>query len=206
MSGLTIPKLCGAILLPQTVLFPHGALPLHIFEPRYRTMLDHSLSGKRLICVGHLIADEKEPLTKCVAHIGTIALVRAARLLENGNYTLLLHGILRVRFTDWHSSEIYPLAEIQPALDTTLEADEEEKAKKTMQNALRHALAPFPKEVMAQFQEILEQAGNAACISDALAQQLIHDPEKRQQLLGITDTKKRVAYLIRFLKNTSDLI
>ena len=29
--------------LPGAVLFPHALLPLYIFEPRYRKMLEHAL-------------------------------------------------------------------------------------------------------------------------------------------------------------------
>lgn len=206
MSDLTIPSTCAAILLPQTTLFPHGVLPLHIFEPRYREMMEATLSGKRLICVGHLFSEEKIPLADCVAPIGTIAVIRAARHLENGNYALLLHGISRVHFTEWLPALSFPIAIIKPALDTTLSDEEEKTAKSALQKALRHALAPFPKEVMAQFKEIMTQVENAASLSDALAQQLIHDPKKRQTLLELTNTKKRIAYLIRFLKNSSDLI
>ena len=34
MSSLNIPETCGVMLLPDCTLFPHGGLPLHIFEPR----------------------------------------------------------------------------------------------------------------------------------------------------------------------------
>ncbi|HXX93988.1 MAG TPA: LON peptidase substrate-binding domain-containing protein, partial [Planctomycetota bacterium] len=35
--------------LPNVVLFPHAFLPLHIFEPRYRSMTRGALEGERLI-------------------------------------------------------------------------------------------------------------------------------------------------------------
>ena len=35
--------------LPNVVLFPAALLPLHIFEPRYRTMVGDALEGERLI-------------------------------------------------------------------------------------------------------------------------------------------------------------
>ena len=30
-----------------TVLFPYALLPLHVFEPRYRMMMNHVLAGDR---------------------------------------------------------------------------------------------------------------------------------------------------------------
>ena len=37
--------------LSNAVLFPHSLLPLHIFEPRYRDLLAHSLDGDRMFSV-----------------------------------------------------------------------------------------------------------------------------------------------------------
>ena len=35
--------------LPNVVLFPNMLLPLHIFEPRYREMVEDALNGEGLI-------------------------------------------------------------------------------------------------------------------------------------------------------------
>jgi Lon protease-like protein len=35
--------------LPNVVLFPNVFLPLHIFEPRYRTMIADALASDRMI-------------------------------------------------------------------------------------------------------------------------------------------------------------
>src|SRR5690606_22423496 len=58
MSALHIPENCGVMLLPDCTLFPHGGLPLHIFEPRYRTMLTDALEGSCLFAVARLTGPE----------------------------------------------------------------------------------------------------------------------------------------------------
>ncbi|MBC8116516.1 MAG: LON peptidase substrate-binding domain-containing protein, partial [Candidatus Saccharimonas sp.] len=40
--------------LPNVVLFPHGLLPLHIFESRYRQMTADALNGEQLIAMSLL--------------------------------------------------------------------------------------------------------------------------------------------------------
>ena len=40
--------------LPNLVLFPHVMQPLHIFEPRYRELLEDALAGDRLIAMALL--------------------------------------------------------------------------------------------------------------------------------------------------------
>ena len=39
--------------IPNMVTFPGAEVPLHIFEPRYRTMVDESVQNKRMVAVCH---------------------------------------------------------------------------------------------------------------------------------------------------------
>jgi len=71
------PKRVPVFPLSEVVLFPGAVLPLHIFEPRYREMLDDALRGDRIITVALLKqcdADEYEAEppyheTVCVGHV-----------------------------------------------------------------------------------------------------------------------------------------
>ena len=39
--------------IPNMVTFPGAEVPLHIFEPRYRTMVEESVENKRMVAVCH---------------------------------------------------------------------------------------------------------------------------------------------------------
>jgi hypothetical protein len=41
----TLPEQLPVMPLSGAVLFPHALLPLYIFEPRYRKMLEHALES-----------------------------------------------------------------------------------------------------------------------------------------------------------------
>lgn len=201
MSSLAIPKTAGVILLPNTVLFPHGGMPLHIFEPRYRRMLEDALEGDCMFCVGNLVGDDSSDPDRCAAPVGTIGLVRASREAESGTSNLLLHGLFRVHFEEWLSDKPYPYARIRPVIDTTLPAAEETASLERLRRALNRALSGFPSEVNEQFNTILDKAGDSGTASDAVAQQFIHDPGDRQRLLETSEVRKRLDFLIHFLKN-----
>lgn len=201
MSSLTIPETAGAILLPDTVLFPHGGMPLHIFEPRYRQMLEEAMEGDCMFCVGNLLGDDSSDPDRCAAPVGTIGLIRASRESEAGTSNMLLHGVMRVYFEEWLDDKPYPHARIRPVLDTTLPKGEEEDAMSGLRAAIHQALAGFPEEVTQQVDTILDRAGDSATASDAVAQQFIHDPNDRQRLLDTPEVRKRVDFLIHFLKN-----
>ena len=40
--------------LPSAVLFPHTVLPLHIFEPRYRSLVKSALTGDKVMAMAQL--------------------------------------------------------------------------------------------------------------------------------------------------------
>ena len=46
--------------LPRVVLMPGALLPLHVFEPRYRAMVDHCLAGNRLMGIATLAAEQRD--------------------------------------------------------------------------------------------------------------------------------------------------
>ncbi|GMN03538.1 LON peptidase substrate-binding domain-containing protein [Erythrobacter sp. MTPC3] len=80
--------------LPGAVLFPGLQLPLHIFEPRYRSLIGDSLVRDRKIAmIQPQEAIEGSPLFSvgCVGHIGEI------EAMDDGRYNLILEGKSRFR-------------------------------------------------------------------------------------------------------------
>ncbi len=204
MSGLEIPEYCGAILLPDTTLFPHGAMPLHIFEPRYQEMLADALESNCMICVGTLIDSESSNPAHCAAQIGTIGLIRASREQEDGRSNLLLHGILRVKFTDWLDDKSYPFAHIEPAISKGLPDSEFKAAIANLRDAVNQALRRFPEETQTRVNETLDRAqGDPIILADAVAQQFIQKPSMRRQLLEELEVAKRIDFLAGYLRNAT---
>lgn len=85
--------------LPNLVLYPHVMQPLHIFEPRYRALLEDALADDGLIAMALLEPgwetdyDGRPPVSPyaCLGKIVT------HHQLEDGRYNLLLLGVHRVR-------------------------------------------------------------------------------------------------------------
>src|SRR4051794_39506153 len=80
----------------NTVLCPGIALPLHIFEERYRSMIRHCLETTSPFGVV-LIREGREVGTGSIsfAGIGTIAEIRDAGTYDDGRYDLLVVGTKR---------------------------------------------------------------------------------------------------------------
>ena len=80
--------------LPGAILFPGLALPLHIFEPRYRAMASDALArDRRIAMIQPQRSGEGAPLFEvgCVGRIGEV------EALEDGRYNLVLEGETRFR-------------------------------------------------------------------------------------------------------------
>lgn len=195
MSSLEIPETCGAMLLPDCTLFPHGGLPLRIFEPRYRRMLADSLEGSCFFAIARLIGEETERPGECTSPIGTIGLVRASREMDDGTSNLLLHGVIRVRFVEWLEGTEYPTARIRPMPQIFEPASQAPAALEALRETSEHLAADLPAEVREAFLAMISGIDDPAILADVLSQQFVHDPGERDELLSTESVAARIAWL-----------
>jgi uncharacterized protein len=82
--------------LPGAILFPRSQLPLHIFEPRYREMVQDAIDGDGQIAMiqPHRIDDDNSAPLYAVGCIGELAGVEE---LEDGRFNIVLLGLNRFR-------------------------------------------------------------------------------------------------------------
>ncbi len=97
-----------------TVLLPGTAVPLRIFEPRYRQLLSGCLAadstfGVVLIERGSEVGGGDERFG-----VGTLAHIEAHRDLGNGTHAIVALGRHRIRVTSWLVDDPYPTAETSP--------------------------------------------------------------------------------------------
>lgn len=203
MTSIHLPVCCGVMLLPDCTLFPHGGLPLHIFEPRYRSMLRDALEGDCFFAVARITGKQQADLSRCTAPVGTIGLVRACREMEDGNYQLLLHGVMRVRFTRWRNERDYPFADIEPVISYFDPPEQSGAAMKTLRGSVEDAIRGLPDEVQNNVLSLLDRAEDPALMSDIICQQFIHDPDLRQKLLETPSIGDRIPVICDFLIKAS---
>lgn len=82
--------------LPNVVLFPGVALPLHIFEPRYRSMVRETLeTSHRMIGMTLLRGDWRDHYEGYpeIFAIGCAGRVVSSEPLPDGRYNIMLHGM-----------------------------------------------------------------------------------------------------------------
>ena len=80
--------------LTGAMLFPGLQLPLHIFEPRYRSMISDSLVRDRRIA---MIQPQGQYDGAPLFQIGCVGKIGEVEAMEDGRYNVILEGVSRFR-------------------------------------------------------------------------------------------------------------
>ena len=88
--------------LPGTVFFPGVRLPLHIFEPRYREMMEDTLDGSQHMVIVLLKPGWDRDYHGCppVHEVATVGVVEEYEKLPDARYNLVVKGVEKVRLLD----------------------------------------------------------------------------------------------------------
>jgi len=109
-----LPPTIPIFPLPNVVLFPNVFLPLHIFEPRYRQMVDDALSGDRIIGMVLLRSGWERDYEgrPAVYQTGCAGVITHAERLADGRFNIVLRGMEKFSITGEESGKLYRLATV----------------------------------------------------------------------------------------------
>lgn len=183
----------------RTVLFPGMALPLRIFEDRYKAMTRELLAGDRqfgvlLIKEGQEIGGGAVPF-----NVGTTAIIEQWEEIQGGRYVLTAKGGRRFRLVKMLEPRPYPYGEIE-LIDTDYRGDEAR-----LQRALETVRATFPAyfrlalSLTDQWARGLKLPADAHDVVDFLGPWLQVDEEVKQRMIEIEAASDRVGYLAEVL-------
>ena len=195
---VNLPSQVPVMVLP-TLLFPNSLLPLHIFETRYRAMLNAALEEERMFCIALIKRDIDEwKSPDDFHHIAGLGLVRACVEREDGTSHLILQGLARVELTDFTQETPFPVARIRELQTTAAESFETEALTAKLLNVcaqLREQGHGVPKTLDDQ----LAQIENPDVLSDVIAHTFLRDPFRRQAVFEELRVGERMRLLIRHL-------
>lgn len=77
------------------VLLPTEILPLHVFEPRYRRLVEVALEGDRRFGIVYHDPDRRGPFLSEEGRVGCLAEIQAHQGLEDGRSLILTRGVER---------------------------------------------------------------------------------------------------------------
>jgi len=193
--------------LPNLVLFPHVMQPLHIFEPRYRQLLEDALEGDRLIAMAMLKPGWEEdyegrPPLYPVACLGRIATYHR---LEDGTYNILLLGLRRVRLLrELEPQRGFRRAEVELCEDYFPPQQDPERShvQRELRDAFLQVLPTLP-EAQEQVDQLLGSDVSLGVLTDVISYMLDIAVPKKQVLLAEADVRRRAEILLSHLSTAA---
>src|ERR1700745_326373 len=200
-SSVNLPEQLPVMPLPGAVLFPHALLPLYIFEPRYRKMLELALQQHRMFCVTLIkpsCPDWHAP--EDFFHFATAGLVRACVERSDGTSNLILQGLQRVRFTSFQQEEPFPIVSIE-SVESNDPASVETEALGAKVVELYGSLKHDRRQLPAKLDRYLSELRDLEMLADLMASTFVNEPLRRQRLLEEHSLNQRLRSLITYLRD-----
>lgn len=204
--------------LPNAILFPQAMLPLYIFEPRYRKMLQDTLGSHRMFSVAMQKPGRKRETPSIVAGLG---LIRVSVGNRDGSSHLILQGVARVELVETVRYRPYRVHRIKPLETVGSDSVAVDALSAKVLELVAERLEwgfDFPVHVLKQFGQLLDpQASelglsslkdlikylvtidNPDHLADLVTCTLISNPVERQIVLEAINLEERLKHLVHFL-------
>ena len=176
------------------VALPTESVPLHIFEDRYRRMIERCLAadpGSSECRFGIIwLSDQELKPVGCVCEIE-----RVLERMEDGRMNILAHGTRPFRLIERQDDLPYPAGVVEFVADAEEELDEE---------AAAAAGELYRELVMQATDRTLEDTELRELDSYRMAATVEFPPEAKQQLLELRSENERLRLLGILLSNALD--
>ena len=164
------------------VLLPHERVPLHIFEDRYKELIQECVGAEQPF--GLILAEEDE-----LADVGTLARVEdVTRRFPDGRMNILVEGLQRFRVVELTDGRSFATASVHELVDT----DTGETVADT--EALLAAFAELAEAADAEAPSVSTEEDQ---LSFRLATRVELENSPRQQLLELDSEGARTRYLTK---------
>ena len=187
--------------LPDLVFFPHAALPLHIFEPRYRLMVEDALRGDRMIAMALLRPGWERGYdgNPALFPLACAGIIEEEVRLPGGRFNIRLRGLARVEIRSFVQESPYRIGAVQVREDRNEQDNplvREEKRRLLsfcaglLQEISGRSARPFAPDSEVPF----------AAAVNMLCQSLVMETTTKMQLLGMDDVVERCRALVTILE------
>jgi Lon protease-like protein len=189
--------------LPNLVVFPHVMQPLHIFEPRYRAMLEEALADDRLIGMALLAPGwekdyEGRPPLRAV---GCLCRVATYHKTDEGSYNVLVVGLRRMVIErELPPAKLFRTAKARLCEDEYPDASmaERPELQRRLLEAFKRVLPRIP-EAHEQLDQLLGSEIPLGMLTDIVAYTLDIDLDFKERLLTEAGVDRRAKLLLEHL-------
>lgn len=189
--------------LPNVVFFPKTLLPLHIFEPRYRKMVEDALNNSNRIGIV-LLKDgwQQDYFGAPEVHlIGCVGDIQYSEKLDDGKYNIMLYGLSRVRILNFVQEKPYRIAKVEYLKDSNFDHEGFNLNYET-ENFIRLVQEYLEEMGVENLDELLKlQSHSLESIMNQIASVLDMSIQEKQSLLEIDSLEARYEQLTKIIKD-----
>ena len=205
--------------LPNAILFPDAMMPLYIFEPRYRRMLEDALETNRMFSVA---MRHPRSIVETPCRVGGLGLIRASVRAKDGTSHVILQGLARIELGSAVKYKPYRIQRIRRVETIRTDSDETETLTARLLKLVSRRLEQgsfTPENILAKLEKKLGGSAelNMASIrqivqhlvklddpdrlADMVSCTLLSRPVDRQAILETTRLDDRLRLLVRLLSD-----
>lgn len=187
------------ILLGGCSLLPFQLLPLHLFEPRYRRMVEDALAGDRRFAVAEGLMDEEG--NEVPGPWATLGRILSHQALPDGRHLVLMEGEIRLQVAGLARRKPYPALRALEVPDGEAGPSAHIPLARAAALVERLVRASLPEEEAGGLLPRLQQmaAAHPGRFADAAAGHLLPDPALRRRFLSLPDPESRLRLLTEIL-------
>jgi len=176
------------------VLFPGATQPLHIFEPRYRTLLSDCLEGDRRFGIAYAAPAVTSDPAPAPGDVGCVAHILTTQALPDGRSDILTTGEQRFVLLEWLPTDRpYRMARVEEFTDEPVDSAEAEGISQDVRR-------DFLRVMEALEQDPPELPVDPEALSFRVAASLELEAPSKLALLAIRSTTVRLRRLAALLQ------
>ncbi|MBC7834225.1 MAG: LON peptidase substrate-binding domain-containing protein [Phycisphaerales bacterium] len=188
--------------LNTVVLLPHGVVPLHIFEPRYRQLINDALDGTGQIAVAVFEGDRwkqeyhgRPPLKPAVC----VAQIIQHHRFPDGRYNVALQGICRAKIaqeTPPSEDHLYREAKLEPVGLVDVDESDLSPARESIAEMLGRSPLTDLRDAITVREHLADTNIPTSVLLDLISLSFVTEPRARYDLLAQAQAEGRAATIL----------
>ncbi len=192
--------------LRDVVVYPHMVIPLFVGRVKSIKALDRAMEGnKQILLIAQKSPTEDDPGKDGTYDVGTMANILQLLKLPDGTIKVLVEGTSRATIYNYRETEGMFVADaklLEPKIANEQEMDVHARSAVNQFEQYVKLNKKVPPEIISSLVSI----DDSSRLADTIAAHMAVKIEEKQHVLGITDVKERLEYLIELMESEIDLL
>ena len=192
--------------LRDVVVYPHMVIPLFVGRVKSIKALDRAMEGnKQILLIAQKSPTEDDPGEDETYDVGTMANILQLLKLPDGTIKVLVEGTSRATIYNYRETEGMFVADaklLEPKIVNEQEMDVHVRSAVNQFEQYVKLNKKVPPEIISSLVSI----DDSSRLADTIAAHMAVKIEEKQHVLGITDVKERLGYLIELMESEIDLL